>query len=431
MGKCRNYKKTIETVLLACCLSASCLIGCEQQEIIEETKEEEVKIPMVLTVNPSTGKKNEETLIEAFNKEYDGRWEIAVEWSMETEEDYRQNLKRQNVTDTLPAVVTDIRILPSFYKKMIEDGRLEELSQYINQDAEWKSMIEPVVLESCSEPDGEMYLAPLSTAAFSCSGVFWNEELFSQAGIKTFPKTWEDFWECCDILHTHGITPLALHTEGTAWSPMLLATAELANTENGAAFMKELYPESYQNAEGYQMAETLERLFQYTTADAMYTDFDTAYTNFFSGKAAMIPNGYWMINQIPEGWEKKTRFSAFPGNELISSPETFGWALIKDCEAEVKEGAVEFFKFRTRMNMEEKEKLFSGDRSTLLPAEQDYLAAYEGQPQFVPNYQVKWNSILQEEILGEALPNLIKGKISVEEFAGLEDESVARFLKEQ
>ena len=57
MGKYRNYKKTIETVLFACCLSASCLIGCEQQEIIEETKEEEVKIPMVLTVNPSTGKK--------------------------------------------------------------------------------------------------------------------------------------------------------------------------------------------------------------------------------------------------------------------------------------------------------------------------------------------------------------------------------------
>lgn len=179
------------------------------------------------------------------------------------------------------------------------------------------------------------------------------------------------------------------------------------------------------------MAETLERLFQYTTADAMYTDFDTAYTNFFSGKAAMIPNGYWMIDQIPEGWEKKTRFSAFPGNKLISSPETFGWALVEDCEAEVKEGAVEFFKFRTRMNMEEKEKLFSGDRSTLLPAEQDYLAAYEGQPQFVPNYQVKWNSILQEEILGEALPNLVKGKISVEEFARLEDESIERFLKEQ
>lgn len=431
MGKYRNHKKNIMAALFISCFSVVCLFGCERQEVVEEIKEEEVKIPMILTVNPSTGKKNEKALIEAFNKEYEGRWEIDVEWSMETEEDYRQNLKRQNVTDTLPAIVTDIRMLPSFYKKMIEDGRLEELSQYIGQDEEWKSMIEPVVLESCSEPDGKMYLAPLSTAAFSCSGVFWNEELFAQAGIETFPKTWEDFWECCDILQSHGITPLALHTEGTAWAPMLLATAELANTENGAAFMKKLYPESYQNMQGYQMAETLERLFQYTTADALYTDFDTAYANFFSGKAAMIPNGYWMIDQIPEGWEEKTRFSAFPENKLISSPETFGWALTEDCEEQVKEGAIEFLKFRTKMNMEEKEKLFSGDRSSLLPAEQDYLAAYEGQPQFVPNYQVKWNSILQEETLGEALPNLVKGKISVEEFTRLEDESIERFLSEQ
>lgn len=57
MGKYRNHKKTIETILLVYCLSSGCLIGCGQQEIIEETKEEEVKIPMVLTVNPSTGKK--------------------------------------------------------------------------------------------------------------------------------------------------------------------------------------------------------------------------------------------------------------------------------------------------------------------------------------------------------------------------------------
>lgn len=426
-----EYRKKRLGILLVCCLCISLVTGCRKQEEPEEKEQEEVKIPMILTVNPSTGKKSEEELISAFNEEYEGRWEIEAEWSMETEEDYRQNLKRQNVTDTLPAIVTDIRMLPSFYKKMIEDGRLEDLSQYIAQDAEWKAMIEPVVLESCSEPDGAMYLAPLSTAAFSCSGVFWNEELFAQAGMETFPETWEEFWECCDILQANGITPLALHTEGTAWAPMLFATAELAGTENGAAFMKKLYPESYQNAEGRQMAETLVRLFQYTTEDAMYADFDTAYANFFSGKAAMIPNGYWMNNQIPEGWEKKTRFSAFPGNKLISSPETFGWALVSDCEDSVKEGAVEFFKFRTRMNMEEKETLFSGDRSTLMPAERDYLEAYEGNPRFVPNYQVKWNSILQEDLLGEALPNLVKGKISVEEFTRLEDESIRRFLKEQ
>ena len=42
-----------------------------------------------------------------------------------------------------------------------------------------------------------------------------------------------------------------------------------------------------------------------------------------------------------------------------------------------------------------------------------------------------WNSILQEETLAEALPELIAGKISPEEFTEMEDESIRRFLEEQ
>ena len=76
--------------------------------------------------------------------------------------------------------------------------------------------------------------------------------------------------------------------------------------------MNLIYPDTYQNASGLELANTLKRLFSYTTSNAMYNDFDTAYNNFFDGKAAMIPNGYWMIDQIPDGWEQYVRFSSFP-----------------------------------------------------------------------------------------------------------------------
>lgn len=145
----------------------------------------------------------------------------------------------------------------------------------------------------------------------------------------------------------------------------------------------------------------------------------------------MIPNGYWMMDQIPEEWTGKVRFSPFPGNKLISSPETFGWAVVSGYSEEVKEGAVEFLKFRTKLNLEEKEELFSSSAEELIPAEQDYIKAYQENPQIVPNYQVKWNSILQEEVLGEALPLLAAGEISPEEFTELEDESIQRFEEEQ
>lgn len=429
--KCRGKRSRAVRASAAALLLAMLVSGCS--EIAEQTSggEEEVTIPMILIVDSSTGIKNEEELITEFNRIYDGKWQADVQWIMETEEEYRQNLKRQNVTDTLPAVITDLRMLPAFYYMMIQDGRIEELTEYINEDEEWKAMIEPAVLESCSEEDGSIYLGPISTAAFSCSGMFWNEELFAQAGIEKFPETWEEFWECCEQLSACGITPLALHTEGTAWAPMLIATVEAASTEEGAAFMNEFYPDTYQNESGLRIAQTLQKLFRYTTDDALYTDFDVSYDNFFSGQAAMIPNGYWMMDQIPEEWQDKVRFSPFPENKMVSSPETFGWAIVSGYSDEVKEGAAALLKLRTQLNMEQREELFSKDLEGMIPAERDYIAAYRNGPQLVPNYQVKWNSILQEETLGEILPDLALGKMTPEEFTAKEDESIAQFLEEQ
>lgn len=386
---------------------------------------------MILTVDPSTGNNNEQNVVDSFNYQYSGKYHIDVEWIMETEEEYRQNLKRLNATDSLPAVITDLRLLPSFYQMMLADKRIEDLSSLIKEDAEWSGMIEDVVLEGCTEPDGKIYLAPLSTAAFSCSGIFWNEELFSRAGIDSFPETWEEFWKACAKLQKQDITPLALHTEGTAWAPMLLATAELAATKEGLDFMKQLYPATYSGKQGLHLAKTLKRLFSYTTQDALHNDFDVAYHHFFSGEAAMLPNGYWMIDQIPENQKEHIRFSPFPENKLICSPETFGWSIVSSYDDAVKAGAAEFLKFRTKMNQKQKRALFTTEEEKLSKAENDYIRTYQANPGFVPNYQVKWNSILQEETLGDYLPGLANGSITPEEFTRLEDESIRQFQAEQ
>lgn len=425
----KKYRLAALALAMIVGLTSGCSSGSEEKN--KKADNEEVHIPVIFTVNPTNGKKSNQELVEAFNKEYDGIYQVDVEWVLETEEEYRQNLKRQNVTDSLPAVITDLRMLPSFYQMMIEDERIEDLSLYLEADDKWKQMIEPAVLESCTEPDGSMYLAPISTAAFSCSGMFWNEELFQKAGIESFPETWEEFWMCCDMLENAGITPLALHTEGTAWAPMLITTARIAETEEGAAFMKELFPATYKNESGMLMANMLQKLFSYTTDDAMHADFDVSFTNFFSGNAAMLPNGYWMIEQIPEEWKGKIRFSPYPGNKLVSSPETFGWAVVSDYSDEVKEGAVEFLKFRTKFNMEEKQRLIETDNVVSQIALEDYISAFLADPQIVPNYQVKWNSIFQEETLEEYLPELAKGKMTAEEFLEKADESIREFEDEQ
>ena len=413
--------------------SAKDTLNAEIDALVKKTPDVQKEVYVLMNIPYADFYKAEGvTGADAFNEEYAGTYHMQVEWIMETEEEYRKNLKRLNVTDELPAVIYDVRTLPSFYQMMVADGRIENLSPYLEEDEEWRNMIEPAVMEGCTDEDGNIYLGPISTAAFACAGMFWNPEFFAEAGIEKFPETWEEFWDCCDRLQANGITPLGLHTEGTGWAPMLIATAEAAHTEEGYAFMKELLPESYSNDTGLEIAETLQKLFRYTTEDAIHADYDVAYNNFVSGKVAMIPNGYWMIDQLPEEWKEKVRFSAFPGNKLIASPETFGWAVVSTYSEEVKEGAVEFLKFRTKFNLEEKKELMDKNgRTEISQLLQDYVNAYNNNPQIVPNYQVKWNSILQEETIGECLPQLAAGKMTLAQMVETADESIREYEKER
>ena len=76
-----KYKKVF--VIFISIMFSLGLAGCSRQEDAERTEyTEEVKIPMLLTIDPSTGNKNEEDVITAFNEEYKGRYQIDVELSL-------------------------------------------------------------------------------------------------------------------------------------------------------------------------------------------------------------------------------------------------------------------------------------------------------------------------------------------------------------
>ena len=145
----------------------------------------------------------------------------------------------------------------------------------------------------------------------------------------------------------------------------------------------------------------------------------------------MIPNGYWMMDQIPEEWQDKVRFSAFPENRLISSPETFGWAIVSSYSQEVKEGAAALLKLRTQMNMEQREELFEQSPDSLTQAERDYIETYKSGPVLVPNYPGRNGTPSCRRRRWEPSSLIWPGKISPEEFTRKEDESIQEFLEEQ
>ena len=120
------------------------------------------------------------------------------------------------------------------------------------------------------------------------------------------------------------------------------------------------------------------------------------------------------------------------GRPLFAHVTTFGWAVVSTYSEEVKEGAVEFLKFRTKFNLEEKKELMDKNgRTEISQLLQDYVNAYNNNPQIVPNYQVKWNSILQEETIGECLPQLAAGKMTPAQMVETADESIREYEKER
>lgn len=419
-------------ILVIVSLIGSCffLFSCGVQET-ENSKEREIAtIPVIFRVNLETGEKENEGIVEKFNEIYKDKYYVDAKWVMETEEEYRKNLKKLNVTDKLPAIIFEAQILPSFYQMMLEDDRLVDLSPYVENDKELKAAIAPEILEKCRDEDGKMYFCPAGSSTFNYTGIFWNRELFERAGIEEFPDTWEEFWRVCDVLKKNGMIPLSLHTDGTGWSPMLIATAIAASSKEGKKFMEQSFPPSYNNKIGLQIAKNLKKMFEYTTEDAIYSDFDVAHNNFVEGRTAMLATGYWEIERFNDKIYDKLAFSPFPEDETIFSVEQFAWSITSTYSDEVRQGAMEFLKFRVLEQKKESEA-FLEEMMDKNDVKGDYARAISKPLTLIPSYQTKWNSILQEEILGEALPLLATGSITPKQFVEKEDESVKRYNMEK
>lgn len=415
-------------VILCCCLTGGC--GQKEPYMVSQAKDGPVKIPMIFLIDAATGKRENEDLVNAFNKAYAGIYEAEVEWMAITSGEYRSNLKRWNVADELPAVITDACFSPAFYELLLKDGRLADLASFIDQDAEWKEAFDPDMLETCREADDSLYICPTASNCFSYAGIFYHKQLFQKAGIGQFPETWDDFFACCNKLEQAGIVPVGLHTAGTAWTPMLFATAYLGTSKEGRAFMQERLPQNYSGKAGRDLVAMLEKIHQHTSLDGIYQDFDVPYNQFIHEETAMLPNGFWMLLQFSDVKMETIGFAPFPENVMVASAQSSGWGIVSSYPKEVQEGAAAFLKFRTLETCRQAEEFLNEQREDITPLEKDYIRAVNGEPVVIPNYQFQWNPILQEQVLTEELPGLLYHTIDAEQFLEAMNESARRYREE-
>jgi raffinose/stachyose/melibiose transport system substrate-binding protein len=384
--------------------------------------------------------------IEKFNEAYAGRYEAVVEWVPGMAEDIRAKLKMLNTANNLPAVVSNLGEEPAFAELLFRNNRLIDLKSYFDADPEWKRLAIPESV-TFNTRNGKMYGAPANVTDYT--GIYYNREHFAQAGIGTFPETWDEFWAACDKLRAAGHTPISLHLTETGWCTMLMGTAYLGGSAEGAALVNQQFPVNFSTPQVIDMLNMIKRLFTYTTRDAQGGNYALAANNFSIGNTSMIPNGPWMMQSLSDptfaesGFDQKVGYAKFPGGVMISNQgESYGNGVSVDVSEAQQKGAVEWLRFeatsqdlirykgRMRGVFSSVVPLTDADKASFSPPMKSYAEAVPTIKKTIPNYQGRWDPLTQHEVIETEMINFINGSISAQDMAGRMTAAAQRYAAE-
>ena len=132
-------------------------------------------------------------------------------------------------------------------------------------------------------------------------GLFYNVDLFEELGIEE-PTTLEELEAAAETIKAEGIIPIAVH-DAEGWQGGHLLSMALSSRVGGDGMEALLNgDESWESPDVVAALETWQRFNDagYLPPTPTGVDYDTGNALFFSGEAAILPNGSWLVNDIPE-----------------------------------------------------------------------------------------------------------------------------------
>ena len=200
--------------------------------------------------------------------------------------------------------------------------------------------------------DGKVMFVPFIPQAYM---ITCNKGIFEKCGITSYPTTWEEFLECCEIIKSNGYIPISSDSfYCNSWLGYYLtrlmgndAVVELANN-----------PEAWSDPKVLEGAKAIQELAEkgYFDPDISSLIYPNAQQNMvINENIAMYINGTWLPNEVAASTSEDYEwgFFAFPtvpggvdGLEGLCY-SSFGIAINKDCTEEQIEVAMEFAAFIT------------------------------------------------------------------------------------
>lgn len=229
-------------------------------------------------------------VIDRFNKDYAGKYNCKVVTT--NLEEYDTKLNALIAANNTPDLFT-CNPGPNL-TQYVDAGVTADLTDILtNQEKDWYDTFSSGIFERITY-DEKIMAVPTNFAA-SC--VFYNTEIFKEAGVEV-PATYEELLAACQKIKDTGYTPISC-SAGTAWCLSMVA-GYLCDRVGG--------PDNLAKIENHEMewidptfieaGNKLKELSQYFQPTAAGDSNDQATAAFYSGEAAMLIQGSWAIGQI-------------------------------------------------------------------------------------------------------------------------------------
>lgn len=280
--------------------------------------------------------------------------EINVNIETMAHDDYGVKIQARAAANDLP----DIFILKgSWIENFASNGLVADLTQY-RDSVEWADDFYPGVFDSCTY-DEKIYGVPNQFCA-PTSMVFYDAELWKQAGYESFPQTWEEVQKAAAEFQAQGInTTIALGNK-EKWPYESCWFSTLADRYTGTEWMNAIKSRDgsakFTDPDFVSALAFTRDLGSSGILNPDYNSITSQQANdlYIQGKAAAVISGNWDISYIlanaTEELSGRTKIAALPQpagatkGEQGSMSSSSGWfvAINSKLEGEKLEAALDF-----------------------------------------------------------------------------------------
>ncbi|QJD86692.1 ABC transporter substrate-binding protein [Cohnella herbarum] len=206
------------------------------------------------------------------------------------DQDYYTVLKTKIASNDMPDIVM------GEYGDLLELGQAGHIldlagDSYIGNYSEQ-------IRSQMTTPDGKIYGIPLDISGM---GIYYNKDLFKEAGIESFPKTQTELLAAIDKLKAKKISPFGLAV-ADGWTLAHTLFTTIAGTTDDVKTLAESAKagQPIQSDRLKQGFKTLDAIYGNADPQAASNNYNASLSLLAQGKVAMLQQGYWAYSSITD-----------------------------------------------------------------------------------------------------------------------------------